>query len=147
MAITIPTHRDDAGLQRLQKANATRMAGAVMPVGESPQADQRSDEDAPLTAPRVPEQRTPQEGNRRRHERRHGDRRRANRPVLLDTRHRQERRRQWRRQNNEAALAAASPATGIDIFDYFAKLNRRRGARRFETRRAPQHKKPTSFMK
>jgi len=116
MAITIPTHRDDAGLQRLQKANATRMAGAVMPVGESPLADHRTDEDAPLTAPRVPEQRTPQEGNRRRHERRHGDRRRANRPVLLDTRHRQERRRQWRRQDDEAALAAASPATGIDIF-------------------------------
>src|SRR3569833_2135042 len=116
MAITIPTHRDDAGLLWLLFAFVFRMAGAVKPVGESPLADHRTDEDAPLTAPRVPEQRTPQEGNRRRHERRHGDRRRANRPVLLDTRHRQERRRQWRRQDDEAALAAASPATGIDIF-------------------------------
>src|SRR3569623_1704368 len=115
MAITIPTHRDDAGLQRLQKAKATRLAGAELPDGESPLADHRTDEDAPLTAPRVPDQRTPQVGNRRRHERRHGDRRRANRPVLLDTRHRQERRRQWRRQDDEAALAAASPATGIEI--------------------------------
>jgi len=114
MAITIPIHRDDIGLQRLQKANVTRLAGAVMPVGESPLADHRADEDAPLTAPRAPERRAPQQGNRRRQERRHGDRRRTDRPVLLDTRHRQERRRQWRRQDDEAALA--SPATGIDIF-------------------------------
>lgn len=115
MAITIPTQRDDAGLQRLQKANTTRLAGAVMPAGESPLADHRADEDAPLPAPRAREQRAPQ-GNRRHQDRRHGERRRADTPVLLDTRHRQERRRQWRRQADEAALAVASPLTGIDIF-------------------------------
>lgn len=115
MAITIPTQRDDAGLQRLQKANTTRLAGAVMPVGESPLADHRADEDAPLPAPRVRERRAPLD-NRRRQERRHGDRRRTDTPVLLDTRHRQERRRQWRRRDDEAALAVASPLMGIDTF-------------------------------
>lgn len=111
MAYITPLNRDDAGIRRLQEANAKRSAGVVTPVADTPAVDQRPAEPALAGVPRVRRE-------RRRGDRRCGKRRQASRAVLLDTREKRERRQQERRRGTAGHDAGdtVERAAGIDIF-------------------------------